>query len=232
MGDEKLDAERPPIAEAMDLVSRIAQELGLLADGENAVKAFYKIEGATTKQKIYIQRSKRLGRIDSTLERTLPDGTEAPGVIPLSAHNGKIRYHVQPTLRMLELHLRRLADPAEGSQDTKRARPFMPAPPRKPEVPKARSMPIDVPSVPDVIRDEKSARIPLKDRLDAIAERARLARIRRVLENPQIHGNLTREEAADLVDGKVTQDELDQRYQQGEIHAVQELAVHSGIEFE
>lgn len=185
------------------VIDRVAQELGLLVA---ETSGFLKVQGPTNKQRIYVQRSKFLGRIDTTLPTTLEDGTPIQGTKPLSNPNGSVTCHLDGTLENLEFHLRRLGDGTIGVQVPNKPRPFAATkqPARKPK-PTAEG--VDVMMAPEPTDEFKLDGLTLKQRLKAIATQARSARIRRYLENDD-SGKLTEDMAADIVDGKATFEEL------------------------
>lgn len=205
------------IEQAQAVIDRVAQELGLLVA---PTAGFIKIQGPTNKQRIYVQKARHLGRIDCTID--LP--TDDPAYKQLSAPNGSVRCHVVPDLEQLERVLRMLGDSNLPTQVPNKPRPFAATkqPPRKP---KAVAAP-----VPEEALDPVPEGDPLKDRIAVIRSRAREARINMILENADKYGEMSHDEAAALVDGKVDLRELEeQRRNQGNAELVETLA-ETGIE--
>jgi hypothetical protein len=175
------------------LIDRVSSELGLL---QNPTSGFLKVEGPTNKHRIYVQKSRTLSRIDTTL----PLAADDPAYKALSNPNGSISCHVQPTLEQLERCLRMLGDASLAKQVPNKPRPFAvnkPPAARKPKA-VAAAVPMDA-TKPEQLVDGES----LKGRLESIRDRARLARINKILENPEKYGTMSFDEAAAIVDGKV-----------------------------
>lgn len=177
--------------QARTVIDRVAQELGLLVTDTSG---FIKVQGPTSKHRIYVQRSRTLNRVDTTL----PIPADDPAYKGLSAPNGSIACHVQPDLAQLERALRMLADPAFGTQVPNKPRPFAAN-----KAPAARK---PKPTV-EPVEEARLAPIPeggdLKTRLGKIREGARKARVQRILQNPEKYGDMSEAEAEELVDSKV-----------------------------
>lgn len=178
--------------QARAVIDRVAQEIGLLVV---ETSGFVKVQGPTNKHRVYVQRSRTLNRIDTTL----PIPADDAAYKGLAAPNGSISCHIQPDLVQLERALRMLADPAFGTQVPNKPRPFAAT-----KAPAARRpKPTDEP-----VAEAAIAPVPeggdLKDRLAVLHDRAREARIRRFEEN----NGLSRDEAEQVADKKVSLDEV------------------------
>lgn len=179
------------LEQARVVIDRVAQTKGLLV---NETSGFVKIQSPTNKHRIYVQRSKTLNRIDTTL----PIPADDPAHKPLSTPNGAIACHVQPDLVQLERALDMLCDPSFATQVSNKPRPFAATKAPAPRKPKPTAEPVE---------EVKLVPVPeggsLEERLARIRDRARLARVNRLLENPEKYGELTQEEAEELIDSKV-----------------------------
>lgn len=184
------------MGQALALLDRVAQELGLLVGDTSFGK---KIEGPTNKHRMYIQKGRFLGRIDTTVDL----GPDDPAYVQLTAPNGSVKCHVKPDLGELERCLRMLGDSSMGTQVPNKPRPF--AATKAPPVrrPKAVATPVPAEALKEIAIDP--AKKLLADRVATIHARARSARVRMVLENPEKYGTLTEAEAEALVDGRGTQ---------------------------
>lgn len=174
--------------QARALIDRVSQELGLLV---NETSTFVKVEGPTNKHRVYVQRSRALNRIDTTL----PLQPDDPAYKQLSAPNGSVVCHVHPSLENLERVLRLLVDASFSTQVPNKPRPFAPS-----KAPASRRPRAVAESLPESVVESVPEGGSLRDRLDAIRDTARAAKIRRYVEN---HG-LTEDDAGDVVDGKVS----------------------------
>lgn len=180
------------LEQARAVIDRVAAELGLLVA---ETSGFVKVQGPSTRHRIYVQRSRVLNRIDTTL----PIAADDPAYAPLSSPNGSIVCHIRPDLAQLERCLRMLADTAIATQVPNKPRPFAAtkAPPsRRPEA-------VAAPVPPEALSMPKVDGKTLKERLEIIRDRARLARINRILENPDKYGEMSFDEAAVLIDERV-----------------------------
>lgn len=187
------------LEQAQGTIDKVAKELGLIVGG---TATFIKVEGPTNKHRIYVQKSRSLGRIDFTID--LP--TDDPAYKQLGAPNGSIRCHIVPDLEQLERCLRMLGDSALGKQVPNKPRPFA-----------ATKQPIRKPkAIAAPIPEEALAPVPeggvLKDRLAHLHARAREARINMLLENPETYGEMTRDDAAQHVDDRTDLRELADSY--------------------
>lgn len=181
------------IEQANAVIDRVAQELGLLVSDTSFGK---KIEGPANKHRMYVQRGQFLGRIDFTVPLELDD----PAYIQLGAPNGSVKCHVRPDLVQLERCLRMLASTELSKQVPNKPRPFAATKAPAPRRPKATAEPVPAEALREIEVD--AARASLEDRLALIKAKARSARIRMILENPDKYGPLSEEQAANLVDGK------------------------------
>jgi hypothetical protein len=206
---------------AQGLIDKVAQELGLLV---TPTTGFIKVQGPTNKHRIYVQRARTLGRIDTTLPNTNADGTPVQGTRGLNAPNGSVTCHIEPTLEWLEFHLRRLGDGSLGTQVPNKPRPFAATkqPARKP---KAVAAPIPTEAVEPIPEGGS-----LKDRLKVIHSRVREAKINMILENPEKYGLVTRDEAAAIVDKKVEPSEFKEVSDNAERAELNEVLAETGIE--
>lgn len=177
------------------VIDRVAQELGLLV---NPTSGFIKIQGPSNKHRVYVQKSRTLNRIDSTL----PIPADDPAYKPLAAPNGSIVCHVTPDLEQLERALRMLGDSTLGTQTPNKPRPFAANKAPAARKPKPTAEPVEV----------KIAPVPqggsLKERLEKIRESARKARVQRVLQDPEKYGAMAEDEAEALIDSKVSLEEF------------------------
>lgn len=205
------------LEQARAVVDRVAKELGLLSVDTTG---FIKIQGPGNKQRMYIQRSRTLGRIDFTVDLDPAD----PAYKQMTSPNGSIKCHVVPDLEQLERCLRMLADTSLPTQVPNKPRPFAATKAPGPRRPKA---------VSDPIPEAALAPIPeggtLESRLEVLKSRARKAKIERLMENDAT-GKLTREEASDIVDGKVTKDDVDEAAANGAAAELAETLAETGIE--
>lgn len=181
--------------QARALIDRVAQELGLLVADTSG---FIKVQGPTSKHRIYVQRSRTLNRVDTTL----PIPADDPAYKGLSSPNGSIACHVQPDLEQLERALRMLADPAFGTQTPNKPRPFAASKAPAARKPKPVAEPVEEARIVPVPEGGD-----LKTRLAKIKEGARRGRIQRILDNPEKYGAMSEAEAEELIDSKVSLEE-------------------------
>jgi hypothetical protein len=212
------------IDKAFALIDRVAQELGLLVDDSKSFGR--KVEGPSNKHRMYVQKGRFLGRIDTTLPLDPAD----PAYVQMGSPNGSIRCHVKPDMEQLERCLRMLADTGLNTQVPNKPRPFAATKASQSRRPKAVAAPVP----PEVIRDVPvdPARKLLEDRVALIRASARAARIRMVMENPEKYGVLTEEEATALVDGrgKVDTVELIEATRNAAVAEASEAMSEAGIE--
>lgn len=210
---------------ALAVMDRVAQELGLIVGDTSFGK---KVQGPTNKHRIYIQKGQYLGRVDTTL----PLEPDDPAYVQLSAPNGSVKCHVLPDLEQLERCLRMLGDGGLGVQVPNKARPFTAPKAPASRTPKAIAVPVPAEALVEAPVDR--ARMELQERIDIIRQRARAARIRMVLDNPQRYGELTEAEAEALVDGKlgqgVTVDDVAEAARNARLAESQELLEESGLD--
>lgn len=204
-------------------IETVAKELGLL---HTDTSGFIKVQGPTNKHRLYVQKSKHLGRIDCTID--LPSDDPA---FKQPFPNGSVKCQVVPTLEQLERALRMLGDPNIGTQVPNKPRPFAAtkAPPaRKPKA-VSPTVPLEaLEEVPDSAGGP--SKVELQNRLKALKARSRLAKIRRIMENPEQYGHLSEEEAAAIVDGKVAQSDMDEAGRNAEAADLRETLAETGIE--
>lgn len=205
------------LEQAQVVIDRVKNELGLL---EAHTSGFIKIQGPNNRHRIYVQKSKRLGRIDFTVDLPADD----PAYKQLEAPNGSIKCHIVPTLEQLERCLRMLGDPSLGTQVPNKPRPFAATkqPARKP---KAVAAPVAEEVIEPVPKDRE-----LKDRLSQIKDRVERARAMMIVENPDIYGSHTFDEALDLVQRKVDLSELKAQAQAEKNQEVADVLAETGIE--
>lgn len=184
------------MSQALAVIDRVAQELGLVVSDTSFGK---KIQGPSNKHRLYVQKGRFLGRIDTTVDL----GPEDPAYVQLTAPNGSVKCHVRPDLGELERCLRMLGDGALATQVSNKPRPF--AATKAPPVrrPKAVATPVPAEALKEVTIDP--AKKLLADRVALIHARARAARVRMIMENPEKYGELTEAQAEALVDGRGTQ---------------------------
>jgi hypothetical protein len=214
------------LEQARAVVDRVAQETGLLTADTSG---FIKVQSPSTKHRIYVQLSKRLNRIDSTMEMTDAAGNQVPGTLGVSNPNGSIKCHLEPTLENLEFHLRRLNDATLGVQVPNKPRPFAPSKtpiPRKPKpvaapVPEEALVPVGPANGEEPSIDPDGLRV----RLANIKARARDARIRRYVEDGHSH-----DEAVAIVEGRVKLADLQEAAANREAADVTDLASEAGVE--
>lgn len=211
------------IEQALVTIDKVVNELGLLFSAQG--KGFYQIVGPTTKHKVYVQKSKRLNRIDTSMDlpTDLVDSAGVPLRVELKNPNGSVKCHVEPSLENLERVLRMLADADIGTHVMNRPRPFAAtkAPVHKPR-------PVTEP-VPEIALEPVPEGGSLEERLAVLRARGRLARVNRLLENDTT-GRLTREEAEAIEDGRISPDDLEHRRDVSQRDV--EEAIASGIEVE
>lgn len=200
--------------QARAVIDRVAQELGLLVA---ETSGFIKVQGPTNKHRVYVQRSRTLNRIDTTL----PLPTDDPAYKGLAAPNGSISCHVQPDLEQLERALRMLADSSVGTQVPNKPRPFAAV-----KAPAARRpKPVAEPMLETALEPVPEGG-SLKDRLRAIRDSARAAKVRRYVEN-----GMSEDEAEAVVAGKVTAADVGETIRNATEAELSQVAVESGIEF-
>lgn len=204
------------LEQAQATIDRVAQEVGLLV---NHTSGFIKIQGPSNKHRVYVQKSRTLNRIDTTITLAADD----PAYKPLSNPNGSIASHVQPNLEQLERVLRMLADSTLSTQTPNKPRPFAATKAPAPRKPKPTAEPVE---------EKKLAAPPpggsLDDRLAAIKDSARKARINRYMEN----NGLSQDEAEQVADKKITLDELlAQKNSEAQVE-LHELVAETGIHLE
>lgn len=206
------------IEHALAVIDKVTQELGLLRSDTSAC---YKIQGPTNKHRMYVFKSKTLGKIDTTLPVQ-----GQPGTYGLSAPNGAIACHVDADLVHLETYLRMLGDAELGKQESNKPRPFAAT-----RGPKARSIGPVVAPIPEREVVEPTEYIAqggtLDERLASIKGRARAARIRRYVDE---HG-LSEEEAREVAEGNLAlEDVIGSRNRSSSIEA-ESVAEEAGIEY-
>lgn len=153
-----------PYSEAKALIDKICAELGYHQEPKSN---FLKIESPVTKHRTYVQMSKNLSRIDTTLEIKGEEGT-----YPLEKHNGSIKCHLDPTLENLERRLRMMADiETVGTQVVNRPRPMQIVRGPAPRVPR-----------PTVAAQPSALQQQYNEKLKRLKERQALAKRRRFLE--------------------------------------------------
>lgn len=203
--------------QARAVIDRVAQEVGLLVA---ETSGFVKVQGPTNKHRIYVQRSRTLNRVDTTL----PIPADDPCYKGLAAPNGSISCHIQPDLEQLERALRMLADPAFGTQVPNKPRPFAAT-----KAPAARRpKPVEAPlTEADLgpISEGPSAK-DLKDRISKIRAASKAARVRRYMEN----NGLSEADAESVVAGVVTLESLIESVDNAASTEARELLAESGIE--
>ena len=176
------------IEQALVVIDRMVSELGLLYNDKG--KGFYQVTGTVTKHKIYVQKSRLLRRIDTSLDlaKDLLDSAGEQVRVELKSDNGAIKCHVAPSLENLERVLRMLADSTITAHVKNQPRPFAVT-----KQPVHRPRPITEP-VPEIALEPVPEGGSLEERLAVLRARGRLARINRLLENDAT-GRLTRDEA-------------------------------------
>lgn len=206
--------------EARAVIDRVAEELKLLV---NKASGFLKIEGPTNKHRIYVMESKKLGRIDTTLDLPKDD----PAYVALSGPNGAIRCHIAPDLAHLERCLRMLGDASLDKQVSNKPRPFgVQAQPKTPaRTPRPTAPVVDVAAV-----IQKSAvkvdGLTLEERLEYIRKSSQRAKVRLLVEER----GLPEELAERVVKGEIELDEALQNIAGAEATTVNEVLAESGVE--
>lgn len=214
------------IEQAHTLIERLAQELGLLVSDTSFGK---KVQGPGNRHRMYVQKGVFLGRIDTTV----PIPNDDPAYVGLTSHIGNIHCHVTPNLEQLERVLRMLADSSLEKQVVSRPRPFAPTKAPRSRQPKPVVEPVPAAELEEPITGERDPReVMLAERVAAIRQQARAARIRMVLENPEKYGRLSEEEAAALVDGRgrVETDDLVEAARNTVSAETREVLEETGIE--
>lgn len=164
-----------PMAEVENLVRRIAPDLAV----QVLEKAGYLQLKAANGHRINIQRSKTLGYIDTTL-----DVLGQPGTLPLKngpGSQGAIMARIEPTLENIETFMKALPA-AEAAKKASGPRPFSTRQPaaRKPT-------PVATPMTTKQEEGPYTGKPPeLVARLELIAERARKAKKRKLMEEQGI----------------------------------------------
>lgn len=212
------------IEQAEGVIAKVSAELGLL---RSETSGFLKVQGPGNKHRVYVQKSRSLGRIDTTI----PLAADDPAFKDAVADNGSISCHVVPDLEQLERVLRMLADSALATQTPNKPRPFAVN-----KAPTARRPKAVAPPIPaDALREDRSE-VPkeLEDRLAYLKARGREAKISNILENPEKYGSLSYDEAAAWLDSKRTLRELaDEHRQQLQVETaaqVADVAQEAGID--
>lgn len=203
--------------QARSVIDRVAQELGLLVVDTSG---FIKIQGPTTKHRVYVQRSRTLNRIDTTL----PIPADDAAFKPLATPNGSISCHITPDLEQLERSLRMLADAAFGTQVPNKPRPFAAS-----KAPAARRPKPTAEPLPEVELKVVPEGGDLKARLAAIKAQARRGRINRILDNPEQYGVMTEAEAIAVVDGKVEASDVKEASQNAFTAEMNDLIAETGL---
>lgn len=208
------------IDEARVLITRIAQEVGLIVSDN---KGYIKVVSPGTGHKLYVQKTASLGKIDCSLELPVEEVGKETLRLPLKNGNGAIRCHIVPTLGALEQALRLIGE--GDKREVNRPRPFAATrntvhrpTPVAPMIPEMALEPV-------VTVDGET----FKDRLQRLKDRGRLARVNRRLENDTT-GLLTRELAEALEDGRISEEDLAHTRDQA-TRDVQE-AIDCGVEVE
>ncbi len=200
--------------QARAVIDRVAQEIGLLVSNTSG---FVKILSPSNKHRIYVQLSRTLNRIDTTL----PIPTDDPAHKPLSAPNGSVTCHITPDLEQLERALRMMIDPALSTQVPNKPRPFAASKAPAARKPKPLSEPMSETALEPVPEGGS-----LKDRLAAIRDSSRRAKVRKFVEN---HG-LTEDEAEAVVSGKVTLESFTESVDNAVSAEALEVLYEAGIE--
>jgi len=213
------------IEQANGVIDRVAQELGLI---RKETAGFYKVEGPGNKHRVYVQKSRTLSRIDTTVALAADD----PAYRPLSNPNGSISCHVTPDLVQLERVLRMLGDSSLATQVPNKPRPFAATKAPATRRPKAVATPIPAEALkePEDERDKE-----LNDRLSLLKAQSKKAKINNILENPAKYGSLSYEEAEAWLDSKRTLKELADEHastlQAAHAAEVADIAAETGLEF-
>ena len=167
--------------DAMKLVNGLAQELGLLVTD---TAGFHKLVSSATKHYIYIQKSRKLGVINCSLD--VPK--DEPGTKPLTKDNGSVRFQIVPELEHLERFLRLLSDPATPPFKAAKNRPFAVTKPPALRQPRPVAAPVPLSAIPAAAPGgfEADPEDPRPERLQArihlIKQQSRAARVRRWME--------------------------------------------------
>lgn len=167
--------------DAMLLVNRLAPELGLLVTD---TAGFHKVVSSSTKHYIYIQKSRKLGVINTSL----PLPKDEPGTKPLTKDNGSVTCHIVPELEHLERFLRMLSAPETPPFKAVKNRPFAVTKPPAPRQPKPVAAPVPLSAIPAAApggfepdpEDPRPAH--LQARILLIKQQSRAARVRRWME--------------------------------------------------
>lgn len=171
-----------PMGEVETFVRQLAQEVGVHV----LEKAGYLQVKADNGHRINIQRSKVLGHVDTTLDVLGQEGT-----LPLKngpGSNGAIMARIEPKLELLERYIRMLPS-AEAAKKARGPKPFAVRQTVAPRIPNPVVAPAPKPTTPP----------ELQRRLDLVAERARKAKARRLMEEQ----GLDEETAWAVAEGKI-----------------------------
>lgn len=199
-----------PLEDARNLINNIAKELNL---NVSETSGFIKIQGVN-KHRLYVQVARYIGRIDFTYD--LPQ--DSPGRKPLNNVNGSIKCSVVPTLEYIEMCLRILGDSSIEHHKINKPAPFSAG--RKIKV---------MDKIPDVVVEETEEQRQFKSRIQAIKSRAREVKILRVLDNPEVYGEMSWDDAAVIVDNGVNLHHIEDQFRAKILEDVSSLKIESGI---
>lgn len=164
------------MGEVENRVRQLAQELNI----QVLEKAGYLQVKAANGHRVNIQRSKTLGHVDTTLEVLGQDGTIALKNGPGS--NGSIVARIEPSMEFLEKFIRMLPS-SEVAKKASGPRPFSTRQAPAPRRPTPASEPETVRASEGPYAGKPAE---LANRLEVIAERARKAKQRRLMEEQGI----------------------------------------------
>ena len=201
--------------DTMTFLNRVCQELNLRLE---ETSQFIKITGSTG-HRVYVQKSKVLRRIDTTLPKDL---LSAEDIVSLKEPLGAITCHIAPSIDALERVLKTL--PTAAKLVSTKNRPFE----VKPRKVKPLMQPLAVVSAPPPQQNEEQ--ITLSERVKKIKEAALQARIKMSLADPDKYGKLSEVEARDLVNrqrmGLVTKEQENSSALESNDH---DLATRDGL---
>ena len=199
------------------LIDKLVKELGLL---KSETSSATKLQGPVNKHRMYVFKSKFLGRIDFTVALPVDD----PSFLDTVADNGSISCHVKPDKESLERTIRMLADDKLGVQIPNKPRPFAATRQPPPRKPKEVELPVDVRDTPSIPVGDDGRTIA--QRLAEISERVRIKKIDRLMEE---HG-FSRDDAMAVVDKKVDLSDMMETRRSSSTSELNQLLSESGIE--
>lgn len=204
-------------SEFESIIDNISKELGLI---KSETSSCYKIQGPQNKHRIYVFKSKFLGRIDATLPLSADDPAFKEPVSDL----GSITCRIIPTREQLERALKMLANNEIESQVINKPKPFAASKAPAARRPKQTDSAVEInDSVPEPVGDDG---LTLGERLKSISDRTRIARINRIIEE---HG-VQYADAEAVVDKRISLDEILSAVHSQNASEVSDFVAETGID--